>query len=328
MSFKVRGVMIFNGLIFFIIFLLSAPGEDAWATHASLISGYGYSGPITTVAATTLQRHQGVFGLQIEFLKSDRFSERELKEFARRDEEVHNIDYLNKFSAGISYGITDSTSIHASIPYVYRNNIQESEPPDEIHDHGDSKGLGDMAIYFHHRFIKTDSLNLESSLLFGLKIPTGKTSERDREGKRFEAEFQPGTGSWDPSFGIAATKRAGSLSLDANLLYTLVTEGTQDTDLGDMFNYNLSVSHRSMKKPIVTDLIIEANGIWIQKEKVHGVKDENSGGNIIFLSPGIRLTFRDSLVTYFSFGFPFLQDLEGEQNDADYRIVFGIDISL
>jgi hypothetical protein len=218
--------------------------------------------------------------------------------------------------------------MHLRIPYTFRNNIEESEPPDEIHRHGDSKGLGDTAIYLHHRFVKVDNFNFESSLLYGLKIPSGRTSAKDISNSRFDAEFQPGSGSWDPSLGIAATKRLGFLSVDANLLYTIVTEGTQDTDLGDKFNYNVSFSYRAVRNPIVLDFIIESNGIWIQKEEVDGKEDENSGGNIIFLSPGIRFTCKDRLTAYLSSGFPVLQDLNGKQNDVRYRIVFGISISL
>ena len=45
-------------------------------------------------------------------------------------------------------------------------------------------------------------------------------------------------------FGLAYTKRFGQWSFDANVLYMLVTNGVQDTDLGDRFLYNAAISYR------------------------------------------------------------------------------------
>ena len=77
-----------------------------------------------------------------------------------------------------------------------------------------------------------------------MKAPTGATNRHTDTGELFDAEFQPGSGSWDGLFGLAATKRIGPWSFDANVLYVLATEGTQNTDLGDRFLYNAGVSYR------------------------------------------------------------------------------------
>ena len=51
----------------------------------------------------------------------------------------------------------------------------------------------------------------EMAVLFGIKTPTGATNERDVSGVLFEAEFQPGSGSWDPMFGFAFTQALRTL---------------------------------------------------------------------------------------------------------------------
>jgi hypothetical protein len=274
-----------------------------------------------------LEKGRFVLELQTEFIKFDSFSDNQLLDLAAEDREVHDLDFLHIYSLGVSYGITPDTTIHAKLPYVYRNDIRESEPPDEVHLHGDAKGFGDLSAHIHHRMYHRENSGLGISLIAGLKFPTGKTSDKDNDGHNFEAEFQPGSGSWDPSFGIAVSKRLDNFSIDSNVLYTLVTEGTQDTDLGDIFQYNLALSYRAIKEPALLDLIIEANGQWIAKEETDGHKDPDSGGNIIYLSPGIRLSLSKSFASYISFGIPIVSDLNGEQNDPDYRIVFGINLS-
>ena len=43
------------------------------------------------------------------------------------------------------------------------------------------------------------------ALLAGIKVPTGSTHETDLSGARLETKHQPGTGSWDPLFGLAGS---------------------------------------------------------------------------------------------------------------------------
>jgi hypothetical protein len=292
------------------------------ATHVSVSSVSGQSGPITTVTASTLKKRTVSLEIQSEIINFDTFSDRELVSFAEQDKKIHNINSLLNYSAGIAYGITDDMTLNLSIPYVVRRDIRESEPPDEIHEHGDAEGIGDISLRAHRRFVrKTD---MDMTLLAGMKVPTGETTKADDHGERFETEFQPGSGSWDPFLGIAVTKRFGKLSLDGNVLYTLVTEGSQDTDLGDKFNYNIAFAYGPYSGTTSVDFIIEGNGIWVAKQDVNGNKDDNSGGNVVYISPGVRISFGNTISAYVSYGYPVLQDMNGDQNEIDYRMVLGI----
>jgi len=103
-----------------------------------------------------------------------------------------------------------------------------------------------------------------------------------------------------------------------------VTEGSRDTDLGDIFNYNLALSYRALE-PL--DLILEANGVWRDKQEVEGVEDENSSGNIVYFSPGVKISL-GKFMAYLSAGFPVIEDLNGVQTGTDFRLVSGIIIGL
>lgn len=314
----IRRVALIAALLFFTL------AAESWATHVSVGAASGHTGPVTTVPAATLRKGAWGLDLQTELIKFDTFSESEMVEFAGQDREAHNVDYLQASFFGLSYGITDSLTVHLRMPYIYRHDISESEPPDEVHRHGNAKGFGDLSVHFHQRLFKSDQANFLLTVIAGIDIPTGKTSDRDDHGEVFEAEFQPGSGAWNPSVGLAATKNLGRFSVDGNLLYTIVDEGTQATDLGDKLNYNLSLSYRAMLKPFAMDLIGELNGIWVAKEKVRGVKDPDSGGNTIFISPGVRINLGKGFMLYSSYSVPLTQDLHGTQNEVDYRLVFGI----
>ena len=310
------------------VFLFVASGTS-WAHHVAGISGRGFAGPITTISATPVSQGKLPVSIQADFNDFDSFSDHEMSGYAEDGEHVHSIDSLFHLSLGIYYGITDDFSFGVKVPYIKLSNIREAhdEEPEEVHDRGDSQGIGDIILSGQYRFLNLKESNLESSLVFGLKLPTGKTGETDSHGEKFEAEFQPGSGSWDPMIGLAATKRFGLLSLDASILYNFGTEGSQDTNLGDTFLYNLALSYRVLQKGKGSlDLILEANGEWIEKQEISGVKDENSGGNTVFVSPGMRFTYDNKWSGYVSVGLPAIQDLNGIQNDLTIRTIVGVSV--
>ncbi len=177
----------------------------------------------------------------------------------------------------------------------------------------------------------------------GLKTPTGEDGVREAEGALFELEQQPGSGSWDPFFGLSYNHNLGKIGLSANLLYTAVTEGSQDTELGDIFNYNLAASYRvtfpegghdhdshahSFDILDYVDLVLELNGDRREHVKINDRNDENTGGHTLYLSPGLRVGLGHKVSLFTSLGIPIVNDLNGQQSEPDYRIIGGLSFSF
>jgi hypothetical protein len=227
---------------------------------------------------------------------------------------------------------------------------------------GDSAGIGDLTTLFQYRFLNNRVLGMEAAVLLGAKAPTGRTNNFDDLGERFEAEFQPGSGGWDGLFGLALTQHLGRWSLDGNILYQYVGTGVQATNLGDHFRYNAAVSFRAFgwddpddpmhahahvvpagkgkrhshdghthdhgpeaapKSPFTLDLVLELNGEWHDRQVTAGVVDPNSGGNTIYLSPGVRVGM-GNFAGFASFGVPIANDVNGLQDKPSYRVLAGI----
>lgn len=321
--------MHFRRRSFLVVIIVALFSGTALAHHPTGGAGLGQAGPIRTASATTLPQGTFSFGMQAEYIDLDNFSDSQLLGFAQQGKDAHTADSVFHNILSVGYGVTDNLTVILMMPYAQVNNIREahSDEPGEIHLHGDAKGFGDLTVMGQYRFLKTDN-NFESALFFGLKVPTGKTNDKDIHGETFEAEFLPGTGAWNPIIGIGATKRSGNLSLDANIQYTFGTQGTQFTNLGDIFNYNAAVSYRALSGSIAWDLILEANGDWKEKQEIREKKDPNSGGNTLFLSPGMRLISGKKFSTYLSVGIPVLQDMNGIQDDTKYKALFGINYIL
>ncbi len=232
-----------------------------------------------------------------------------------------------------------------------------------VDERGDAAGIGDVTLLGQYRFYNNRSSQTEMAVLLGIKIPTGRSNLTDALGERFETEFQPGTGSWDGLFGLAFTQRFGLWAFDANVLYQLSTTGAQHTDMGDRLLYNAAVSyrlfgsslhpsgrmnagapfaeqpmyhggpkaHRHEEPPAprgpALDVVLELNGEWHGHQVIDGVKDPNSGGNVVYLSPGVRYSV-DKWSAFVSAGFPVVNQVYGVQAEPDWRLLTGFAVSF
>lgn len=270
------------------------------------------------------------------------------------------------YAYGVTNDLTVSARLPYIVRQDIREGHHSHGPAgDTVDERGDASGIGDLTLLGQYRFLNDRRSQTEAALLLGIKIPTGRTNVTDAFGERFETEFQPGTGSWDGLFGLAFTQRFGAWSFDANVLYQLATTGAQDTDLGDRFLYNAAVSYRmfggafaptgrmnagALPEPMyhggpkqqrnhhhheeprtprgpALDLVLELNGEWHGHQTTDGVKDPNSGGNVVYLSPGLRLSM-DRWSSFVSVGLPVVNHVNGVQAEPDWRLLTGIAVTF
>ena len=327
--------------------LLTTLSFSVLADHASIGLGVGTASPIATESGITLPEGRISTGFRAEYIKFDEYSDVKLQNLREADEDadLHSVESLWSLSVSAAYGLTDDLTIGVRVPFIMRHDIREPahgdhhdddhDEPAEIESLGNVEGIGDTTFYGQYRFFKNEGTNV--SALFGIKTPTGKTSRHSSDGSELlETEFQPGTGSWDGILGLAFTQKIGAFSVDASTVYTIASEGAQDTDLGDIFSYNFALSYRLFGQQGVSyeapkfafDTILEFNGEWRDKEERNNSKDDNSGGNIAYISPGFRLTAGSNVSVGASFGIPIVQDTNGDQVEPDYRVISSINFSF
>jgi hypothetical protein len=343
----------------FVLGVLLLQVRDASAHHPSAGFGPGISGPILTIPAVPMEKNRWSAAIRTDYQKFDRFSNSELESLAASGTEAHSMDDQTSIFFSAGYGLTEDLAMGMHIPYVIRRGIREGHIEDgtsEVHNHGTSEGIGDLSLVGQYQLFRKEKAGADVSVLFGLKTPTGDTKSTDRDGVRFETEFQPGSGSWDPLIGTAVGWRLGQASLEASLLYAIATKGSQETDLGDSLHFGVSLAfrhtpahghshgsseihshaigpspapvHAEHHSRISFDFVLEATGEWRQKQTVSGISDPNSGGTIILLSPGVRVNIYNRYSAFFSAGIPVLQDLNGTQHETRHRLVVGISAGL
>jgi hypothetical protein len=74
---------------------------------------------------------------------------------------------------------------------------------------------------------------------------------------------------------------------------------------------------------VALDALLEINGEWHDKQRTAGIVDPNSGGNTIFISPGLRLTV-ENWSTYMMVGFPVVNVYNGIQATPTWRVLAGV----
>jgi Putative MetA-pathway of phenol degradation len=340
----------------------------AHAHHPSGAGTAGDAGPIITIPGTTLEKDQSSAAVVFEYISFNALSDAQLSVPGH----PHSLDAILVPSLLYSYGITNDLTLTLRLPFVRRTNIREGHVHGgvpEVDVLGDSAGVGDLSVFAQYRLLNNRATQTELSFLLGLQLPTGDTSVSTAGGERFETEFQPGSGAWDGMFGLSLTKRVGLWSFDANILYVLATEGAQETNLGNRFQYNAALSYRfyggsagpsgrmsagALPEPMyhggpkahahqhgpdhthdeapapkgpAFDLVLEINGEWHAHQEIAGVRDPNSGGNVVFLSPGLRLSY-ERWSGFVSVGVPVINDLNGLQAEPSWRVLTGVAVNF
>jgi hypothetical protein len=377
--FKRPAAGIFSSMMLF----LAAPAE---AHHPGGGGNTGSGGAINTISADTLAEGMFAASIRYEFIRLGQLSDADLIAAANRGTHAHSIRSIDSLSLSVAYGITNDLTLAIRASGVRRSDIREAHEDmlsgghmgmmnsnemsslmsaDGINRRGNSAGFGDVTMLGQYRFHSNAQTGTSAAVLFGFKAPTGSTSQRDAFGQLFQAEFQPGSGSWDGLIGAAFTKRTGRWAFDVSGLYYLISNGTQNTNLGDRFLFGTAVSYRlvgpvgsakevelheycmqprnqlqehclyhanhdhsDMKKtPYTLDLVLELNGEWHDKQRIGGIPDPNSGGTTVYLSPGVRVGF-DRFSSFVSFGVPVINQHNGVQSKPDYRILTGIGARL
>ena len=349
--------------------LVLAATAPAMSHHPSGTGTSSTGGPIVTIPGTTLQQGASALYVIFEHVSFEELSDAVLEAAAARHEHAHSLATLESPALGYSYGLTDRLMVSLQLPYVVRTGIREAshhhhdEAAEGEHedgetpaaenvtvDRGDTEGVGDLTLFGQYRFYGQDT-GLQASLLTGIKTPTGETGERDDQGELFEAEFQPGSGSWDPMLGLALSQAQGRWSVDGNVLYTIATDGTQHTDLGDRFHYNGAVTYRLLggdtetspkaamnhshhghshhhdhalsPKGLVIDAVLELNGEWQAKQTSAAKPIQTLAAMSSICRPACG-SHSNHWSGFATVGIPIVNDLNGLQSEPTYRLFGGV----
>ncbi len=198
-------------------------------------------------------------------------------------------------SLELAYGLTSNWTARIELPYVDR-------------DSG-SSGISDMSIATKYRFWRRDSLGLQESSTVFLKIKPD-TADNDRS-----------SGTTDSILGLAYGYEGRKWYRWTAVRYRFNGETSDNLDRGDKLLIDLVGGIRFKQSAYLEPdwvWMLELNGEKTSKNELNGNRVGDSGGTEWFLSPGLMWTLRNFAIKT-GVQFPVVSDLNGNQDESDYR---------
>lgn len=192
-------------------------------------------------------------------------------------------------------------------------------------------GFGDLALAAKLGIYQSDRPNrtTRAALFARLKLPTGDSDAVGPDGQPVPKALQLGTGSVDSSAGVIVTHSIGPLGLGGAAVYDFNTE-SDDFAFGDVLHYDMVVGYRIVPRIYRTypakqvNLYVEANGAWSRRDRLAGSDVADSGGRLLFLSPGIQFIPWASFLVEATYQVPVWHDLNGTQLGFEPRFKIGL----
>lgn len=271
---------------------------------------------ISSQSFATVAKGNWVFGLTGEYHNiSDLYS---------GDTELENITQERSSSTlllEVNYGITDRLSLTSTFTFIEKKRTTGLQNPGGA-ETLTTRGLGDGLTLVKYQVFRQDLWNpYQLSIGAGSKIPIAATNLKV-DGLALNADMQPGTGAWDGVGWIFASRvfREANMSLYLNstFRYTGTNERFGSSDrykfgnefvaltgatgsLMGRFSYNLMMKYRSAGPD-------ERNGNTLP----------GTGGNWLYLKPGIAYQWTDRMSLQVNGTLPLYQYLEGTQPTTSY----------
>lgn len=296
-----------------VIALITA--SAAIADHGPGTSGSGF----TTLTAETLKPGQ--------FSSSFQFDWTEFDVPGGTPEGVDLLDRSFLSTLNVSYGVVENFQIGLTYGYFAAEGNREFEEGEVVTF--DPDGFTDMWLTGKYRFYQGPIGQF--AILGGIKIPTGDSTLTNSEGEPVEPSATAGTGAWDGLAGLAYTvPLSAALTLDASTIYTFRGE-RHDYRLGNRLDAGVSLAWRvcgDVKTYPQISLVAEATLRHIQKSEEEGESDGNTGGTVLFLSPGVKVSFTERLAVSAGLQLPVLQDVNGDQAETKFRLITGLSFTF
>ena len=217
------------------------------------------------------------------------------------------------------YGITPRLTAFATLPLLARRRLELESASERT-----TPAIGDLTLLGRYTLLADDYAPLSTrrlAAIAGVELPTGA--------ERF------GTPSYDPILGAVGTWAANRHELDVDFLYTVGTR-RRDFEAANRLRYDVAYRYRLWPRRFGRGLrqvgaVLELNGRWAAHTRRDGSRVRDSGGQVLFLSPGLQYV-TSRLIVEASLQLPVSQSLNGDQVETDFvgvlsvRVPFELDL--
>ena len=226
---------------------------------------------------------------------------------------------------GIDHSFDGRWGLSVYVPYVRRDHThQDNHLEEEVHEDGevhthvhseleswDIRGIGDIRVVGVYQFAPETGTSGAWGLRAGLKLPTGRTDERNAEGVPAERTLQPGTGTTDAILGAyyrGPAFKSAEWYVSASAQAAL--DSHQGFKPGNQFGADLGLN---LPLSGVLTGVVQLNMLVKGRDEGAVAEPEDSGGTYLFLSPGLSWAVSRNVALYAFAQVPLYQRVNGVQ---------------
>jgi hypothetical protein len=307
----------------------------AFADHGPGTSGAG----VSVVPATTLREGTLSASLRTEVGVFEDLSNSDIEAMVGRLHSDHHahvdaVRWTLLETLELGYGVLDDLQLGLATGWYRGDDLREghlhADGNFELHELGDVVGPTDLWLTGKFRFLHGPAGH--AAVYGGIKLPIGRDDVRgDGDDERLEPSVQPGSGAVDFLLGLSYSRwLTSAVTFDASAQYTLRT-ANDGFKIGDRLDTGVAAAWRPTpgghSYPQLF-LFTEVSGRFLLKNHEHGEEIENSGGFVLFVSPGLRLAATEHVSLSAGVQIPTVQALNSEQQRTTVRIVAGLSVAF
>lgn len=262
--------------------------------------------------------------LRYEFIDQDRpragSKSVSVGEIARDHDEVRTLN--RNIILDLDYNFADGWGLSLQLPWVSRkhDHIHNHDDGDRENEHWDIENeFGDARITLRMPLVKDSGFGLN----LGIKLPSGRTTLTNNAGDIAERTLQPGSGSTDTVVGITYHSRPSpdKFSWFTQASWQNAVTSRDNYKPGDRFNLDVGERYAFSK-----DLsgIVQANFQVRGRDSGAMAEPEDSGGRVLYISPGIAYAVGRNTQVYGFVQLPVYAYVNGVQLTNGTSISVGI----
>jgi hypothetical protein len=227
--------------------------------------------------------------------------------------------------AALLYSPTTYSAFGIVAPYVEKRLKLKGQGEES------TRGLSDILLLGRYKFFSLPQRGVwnQAAFQFTLKLPTGPTNRRVNlpVPPSVKRALQPGTGSTDFVFELTGGRFTTRYNLLANFGYRLNTED-DNIAFGDRFFVNWDMEYflfprltRKHGQEVIS--LLEWSFIHTERDRFRNKGVPNSGGNSLFLAPGLQWIVSERFLVEASVQFPLFQNLRGKRPKLEHSVLIG-----
>ena len=224
--------------------------------------------------------------------------------------------------------------VNVQLPYIVRKHETLGVPGEDGFGEStlqDTKKIGDAKVIFRYAGFSDRNFGIQAGLKFATGSHTETFTSGPGAGVSVDPGLPPGAGSTDLILGAFYS---GSINRDWDYftqgIYQTVVKHTGDYKPGHSLNVNFGVRYQGFES-ITPQLQI--NTRFISKDNLGDgtgafTIDDNTGGRIAYLSPGVTVPVGDKVKLFAFVQLPIYQHLNGYQLAPKYTASLGARIGF